>query len=303
MSDTPRVSIVVLSHDRPGPLREALASIQRQRLTGAELIVVDNPSPQSPAIDQIVATVPGITFRRPPANLGFAAGMNAGIALARGAYTYLTEDDLVLEDGTVERLVSHLDAHPDVGMVGPAILDQIDRTILYGGGDVTIGGVYRLDMPARGQPSSALPQGPRDSTYLPAGSALVRTDLLRRCGGFRDDFFLYFEDVDICLRIRRAGFRIECLPTARVLHVRPPPGVPSALVAFHKQKNLIALYVMHAPLLTLAEFLLRYVVLQWIRGGAPGERGRIVKAVGWIGANLPSLLRDRRAIRRLAAAI
>src|SRR5438477_12583347 len=117
----PRLSIVVLSYNRPELLRKALQSIAAQTLTDREVLVVDNPSPNSARIHAVVAEFNGVRLLANVANAGFTGGMNQGLAEARGAYVYLTEDDIELESDCTARLVDYLEGHPDTALAGPVL--------------------------------------------------------------------------------------------------------------------------------------------------------------------------------------
>ena len=112
MTGRPRVSVVVLSYNRPTLLKEALSSIIRQQLPNLEVLVVDNLSPASGQIEKVVGAFPGVRFLPQAVNRGFAAGMNVGMAAAAGEFLHLTEDDIVLEHGFYDRLLPHAEARP-----------------------------------------------------------------------------------------------------------------------------------------------------------------------------------------------
>jgi GT2 family glycosyltransferase len=93
----------------------------------------------------------------------------------------------------------------------------------------------------------------------------ARTTVLRALGGFRPDFFMYGEDVELCARVLETGRTIDIVPAARVYHHEPPERPEPAMVAFHKQKNLAALYMLHAPLTVLPAFFARYILVDGCR--------------------------------------
>jgi GT2 family glycosyltransferase len=125
---------------------------------------------------------------------------------------------------------------------------------------------------------------------------LARREVWQALGGFRDDFFIYGEDTDLCFRAGRAGYRITVVPAARVRHLPGAGGPPSELTEFHKLKNFFALYLLHARWSVWPGFFLRYVLLDAVR--THGARGRLLrKALGWNARNLRRLLADRGAVR------
>ena len=137
-------------------------------------------------------------------------------------------------------------------------------------------------------------------TFLPGATMMTRLDLLRDLHGFRDEFFMYVEDIDLCARVLRRGLTIAVVPRARVSHHLPERSVAPTL-EFHKVKNLSALYLMHAPLRVLHLFVCRYGMLGAIRALASGRVGSHLRAWAWTFWNTPRLLTERRQFHASAA--
>jgi len=297
----PRVSIVVLSYNRPDSLDQALASIVAQTYRDREILVVDNPSPASEKVARVVAGHPEARLLRPPANLGFAGGMNAGLRAARGRFVYLFEDDLIAEPECVERLVAFAEREPACALCAGPVYDRADGRFLSAGGDVSLGSVFRATLRGRDERDTGQYPDRADVDWLPGCSALGRRDVLELLGGFREEFFMYLEDVEICLRIRALGFRICYVPGASVHHLPPPrTGTPSDL-DFHRLKNLNALYVLHAPARSWPAFVARYGAMEGLRALGT-SRARLwlhLRAWGWTIAELPRLLAERRVLAQV----
>ena len=294
--DGESISIVLLSYNRPRYLERALASIAAQSVRPSEVLVVDNRSAASEEIARIVGAHRSFKLIANPANTGFTGGMNIGIRRATEPYIYLTEDDVVLEANCLASFADHSARSPAVGLLSGILIDDERDTILSAGGSVRVGRVYRQEIIAQGERSGAAPTAPYDVDYVPGAMVFGHRDVWKRLGGFREDFFAYGEDVDLCLRARRAGYRITIVPGARARHL-PGAGAPSATVEYHKLKNFLALYLLHAPVWVLPEFLLRYVVLWSVRAGSQGKRRLMWRAAVWNARHLIGLLADRGRIR------
>jgi hypothetical protein len=301
MGERPRVSIVILSYDRPELLDRALGSIVNQTYRDREILVVDNPSPTSERIAAVVAGHPEARLITTPHNLGFAGGMNVGLRAARGTYVYLFEDDLTAEPECVGRLVAFADSEPACALCAGPVYDRGDGHVLSAGGEVALGGVFRATLRGRGEPDTGRYAEPADVQWLPGCAALGRRDVLDLVGGFREEFFMYLEDVEICLRIRALGFRVCYLPDARVHH-EPPAGTDTPTdVDFHRLKNLNALYALHAPAWSWPGFVARYGAVEGLRALGT-SRARLwlhLRAWGWTIAALPRLLAERRALAQV----
>jgi len=302
VADRPRVSVVVLSHARPALLEQTLRSLAQQTWTDCETLVVDNASDASNAVREVVACFPEVRLIASPDNLGFAGGMNLGWRAAVGEHVLLTEDDIVLAPDCVERLLAFAADRRGCGVTAPLMLNRSTGTIRCAGLLVSLGAVYRQTVLGANEPDDGRFGGPLSVDAVPGAAIFVRRDLLERLGGFRDDFFLYYEDVEFCFRVRGKGHTIWVDPSARVWH-HEPVGPPSSVAAYHMQKNLYALYALHAPGRVLPEFALRYAVADTVRSlvRQPSRARRNTQAALWVLRRLPSLLADRRR-NRLAMA-
>lgn len=298
------VSVVVLSYDRPHLLRQALPTILAQEPAPFEVIVVDNPGPRSAEIDTVVADFPAVRLIRPERNLGFAAGMNRGLGAAHGDDLFLTEDDLLLDPGVLATLGGHLAAHPRCGLCGGIMLNHAAGTVRSAGVAVALGGLFRQTALYAGEQPGTVPATPYQVDVIPGAGVYARRGQLAEIGGFRESFFMYYEDVELAARVRRHGLTVDVVPAARVRHFEPPPGPASPLLEFHKMKNLAATYVLHAPVAAWPEFVARFGVIVPIRtllrsGGLGLAHGR---AWLWLLVRLPLLLAERltRRYRRMA---
>lgn len=106
------ISVVVLSYNRPKELAESLESIVAQEFREVEIIVVDNRSANSEKVAEVVGRFPGTRFFPQPKNLGFAGGMNVGLAVATGDFIHITEDDIILDKNFYSELLPHAVTHP-----------------------------------------------------------------------------------------------------------------------------------------------------------------------------------------------
>ncbi len=294
IDESPRVTVVVLSYDRPRLLEKALRSILAQTIAGIEVIVVDNRSASSPEIHRLVGAFPQVRLAANENNLGFTGGMNRGISEARGRFIYLTEDDVELEPECLARLVNYLEAHAEVTLAGPVMWNRQAGTIRCAGGEFDLGSVYRMRIVGAGS-SEAPQETPLSTMYLPGAAIAARTAELREIGGFRDDFFMYAEDVELCARVLKRGGRLVIVPSAKVFHHEPQPHADSPVVAYHKFKNLGALYLLHAPLRVLPMWVVRYAGLAGFRQ-LLGDRSTLIpwlKAWAWLTMQAPALFAER----------
>jgi GT2 family glycosyltransferase len=292
----PLVSVVLLSYDRPAYLQEALVSLLDQSYENLEIAVVDNPSPSSAEVARIVSRHGNVKLIQNLLNLGYAGGMNTGIEQATGQYVYLTEDDIVLERDCIRRLVEYMDKHPSADLVSPIIYNWTGETIRYAGGDFMLGGVYRKRVYGAGERDTGQFQQPFDVSYIDGATMFARRDFWSHFKGFREEYFMYVEAVELCARVIKSGKKMAVVPQAKVYHFDPPKGRPSEELEFHKVKNFFSLYLLHAPARHLPEFVCRYAVINTVRTlmGRTGSPPRaFLRALLWVAKKTPSLLKER----------
>ncbi len=298
MAEHPKVSVVVLSYNRPHLLPGALTALSVQTYPNLDVTVVDNHSLKSEEVAEIVNRFPNFGLVQNSENLGFTGGMNVGLRQTEGKYVLLTEDDLILEPDFVAVLVDYFISHPKTGLAGGLLINHGAGTVLCAGGDFRLGSVFTFRFHAEGEADSASFTEPFETRFISGCMVFATRDfLLGELKGFREDFFLYFEDLDLCLRARRAGRPVVVVPQARGRHVEPPPGRPADVVEYHKYKNLYTVYFLHAPASALPVFLLRYgpwALLKALLRGRRRDFLLMAKAWRYVLPRIPSYWRERR---------
>ena len=295
MSATPLVSVVLLSYNRPHMIERALKSVLRQTHSNLEVLVVDNRSTSSHDIAAIVGRYPRVRLVANSHNDGFAGGMNRGLQCARGDYVYLTEDDIEVEPDSIRALVDYLEEHADVGLAGPVMINRQSQTIRCAGGNFSLGSVYRMTILGAGeQPGRRVNVAPYRVRYLPGATLMASRSLFRRLGGFREEFFMYVEDVEFCARVLESRLSIAVVPAARVVHDEPEArDGTSPVIEFHKIKNLASLYLIHAPLAVIPVFLVRYGAFGTLRALQRGQVMVHLQAWLWTAVHAPRILAER----------
>ena len=214
--ENPLVSIVVPVYNQVHFTAACLNAILRELSTiPCEVIVVDDASADGTA--EYLASCSGIRVVTHSSNLGFVRSVNDGAAAARGRYLHFLNNDTLVTPGWVAALLRTFDSRDNVGAVGSQ-LRAPDGTISEAGALVWRDGNGANF--ARGR-SAADPSVcfPREVDYCSGASLMVRADLFTQLGGFSTEFApAYYEDVDLCFRIRAAGYRVVYAPESVVLH-------------------------------------------------------------------------------------
>ena len=225
------LSIVIVSWNTRDLLLECLASLEREVLSrrdagriATETIVVDNGSVDGTA-DALCARFPWAQLIRLPRNVGFAAGNNAGLQKASGRHAVLLNSDTVVLPDALERCVRYLDAHPDVGVAGPQLLDP-DGTRQNSVHnfpslvtEIVPKALLEILLPRRYPSKRYEHREPIDVEAVLGACLFVRREVLERVGPMPEEYFFFLEETDWCWRIREAGWRVVHLPDARVIHV------------------------------------------------------------------------------------
>lgn len=310
-----RVSIIIVNWNGLRHLPECLDSLAGQSFRDFETIVVDNGSSDG-SLDYLRGR-PELELVPLPENLGFAAGNNAALPLARGEYLVTLNNDTRAEPEWLERLVAVADAYPGAGMVASRILSYHDPDLIDSLGiAVCRDGMSRGAF--RGLRFSTLDLEPvREVLFPSACVALYRRAMLDQIGFFDPDFFAYCEDTDLGLRGRLAGWGALLARDAVVYHkysMTSGAFTPFKLYLVERNhffaavKNLPLPLLLLLPLFTLGRYLTQLEVV--LRGkGSGGEflesgtRGACVWALfrGMRDAlfSLPKLLKKRAAVMRV----
>ena len=206
--ETPALSIVIVNYNTADLIGACLDSLASQAAPSREVFVIDNAS-----LDGSAAVIrerhPWVRLTVNRQNRGFAAANNQVLPQCRGSYLlYLNPDTRLTGEGVLEEAIRFMEAHPRVGLAGTRMVNP-DGSLQESVSWRYPGQKYTRDEMA------GLP-GPI-ACVLGAGM-IARTDLIRRLGGFDEDFTLYGEDQDLCLRIRRAGYEIGYVENAAIVH-------------------------------------------------------------------------------------
>jgi GT2 family glycosyltransferase len=207
----PTVTAVVVAFGAEPWLERAVDAVLASSGVDVDVVVVDNGCTDG-AVDRLAARV---TVVRPGGNLGFAAGCNAGAAVATGEWLALVNPDLLVEASCLERLVTGaIDHHATITTASfrladrPHLLNSAGNAVHWTG--MSWSGSF-------GEPASAHDQARPACAASGACLAMARADW-DRLGGFDADFFAYYEDADLSLRVWQAGGRVVYIPDAVADH-------------------------------------------------------------------------------------
>ncbi|TMA93995.1 MAG: glycosyltransferase family 2 protein [Deltaproteobacteria bacterium] len=212
----PLVSIVTVTFNAAEFIAPFCAAVAALRYTPLETIIVDNASRDGTAA-LVRRALPTATLVETGRNLGFAGGSNAGARRARGDILLFLNPDTRPPVDAVEALVDPVARDPGVGATGCKLVFP-DGRIQCAGGIVGPNGLARQR--GWGEVDHGQYDAPIDVDYVPAAALAVRRTLFWDIGGFHEGYFPgFYEDTELCLRVRRRGHRVVYLPAPRIVHL------------------------------------------------------------------------------------
>lgn len=233
----PSVAIVSVNYNQTALTAEMLASLERAGLhEWCECYVVDNASAEdgSPVLAEAYPWVRTIRSER---NLGFAGGNNLAIRQTGADYVFLLNNDALIDAGVLEGMLSRFRENPRLGALSPVIYDYPQATdaptIQYAGATAISPSTGRNQTLHRGAPAGAQGRGLQSVAYAHGAAMLVSRVALEAAGPLEEGFFLYYEELDWCDRIRAAGLDVMLDADRAVWHRESvSTGVDSAFKTY-----------------------------------------------------------------------
>jgi GT2 family glycosyltransferase len=312
----PLVVAVIVGRNHRRWLEPCLTTFRCSDYQRMRAVYVDNASSDGSA--QLVRLrYPDIEVLEGGGNLGFARASNLGIAWALRAgadHVLLLNPDTRTPPGLVRRLVQFLAAYPAYGIIGPLQraygaprLNAWSRHALENG-ERHVFHHWDARLPSEAGPPASRAAGALEHSYVQGAALIIRANVLREIGGFDARYHSFYEEVDLCRRARRAGYRVALLLDAFVEHEGGSESAGSRYRNFHMTRNRI-LYMLTDTAIgpRAAARLLVFWLVDDVFRQLPGDDGTITDARGLAGAwlsvacNLPWAWKTRRRSRRVRA--
>lgn len=220
MDKQPLVYIIVLTWNGKKDTIECLDSLSRINYPNYKILVVDNASTDG-TMDVIKKNYPDVEYIYNSKNLRYAGGNNVGIdfALKKNAdYILLLNNDTIVESNFLQHLISTATSNPDIGIIGPKIFyyDQ-PGLIWYAGGKIEWwkGWIYHKGIRELDSEKYSYKM---ETDFVTGCCIMIKRELFEKIGKIDETYFIYGEDVDFCIRARRAGYKIFFDPDAKIWH-------------------------------------------------------------------------------------
>jgi riboflavin kinase/FMN adenylyltransferase len=219
-----KCAIVILNYNGRHHLETYLPSVMRSDLSDCKVIVCDNASTDD-SVSWLSEHYPDIPLIKLEKNYGFAGGYNEALKQVKARYYILLNSDVEPGKNFPQGLIDCLDADPEVAACQPKVLSWKDKTVFEYAG--AAGGLMdRLGYPlCRGRMLETVEKDegqydePREIFWATGAAMAIRANLFHKAGGFDAWYFAHQEEIDLCWRLKRAGFKIMAIPSSVVYHL------------------------------------------------------------------------------------
>ena len=302
MQSSPLISVIIVVWNSKAYLATCLSKLGIQTFQDFEIILIDNGSDDG-ALDNLEESYPSLHLKtkRLDTNHGFAVANNIGARLARGQWLALLNADAFPEPDWLENLLKTVKDHPDFSCFSSRQIQVKNPGYLDGTGDAyhVSGVAWRRNID---DPSNQFGDKLEEIFSPCAAAALYWRDAYLEVGGFDEDFFSYFEDVDLGFRLRLSGYRALYVPDAVVYHVGSATlGMNSDFSLYYSHRNLVWTFFKNMPTNLFVRYFPAHIIvnLSYLLVYVISGRGKVLWKAKWDAiCGLPSILKKRKNIQQ-----
>ncbi|MEL7598490.1 MAG: glycosyltransferase family 2 protein [Proteiniphilum sp.] len=238
MEKNPELSVVTVNYNGKAATLKLIESLRDHLSIPYELIVVDNGSVEDEAAE-LQTSYPFIKTIRSERNLGFAGGNNLGVRQASGSYLFFLNNDTFVRDDSISRLIDVMKQNPLLGGLSPKILFADTKEGIQFAGYTPLSRVtLRNRLIGYREPDEGQYDEFHPTPYLHGAAMLIRREAIERAGMMPEIYFLYYEELEWSLQIRRQGYELEYHPSATIYHSESiSTGQNSPLKAYYLTRN------------------------------------------------------------------
>ncbi|MHB1177194.1 MAG: glycosyltransferase family 2 protein [Daejeonella sp.] len=286
-----KISVITVNYNQPKVTLEFLRSVQKYTMhKNFEIIVIDNGSMIDSTIE-LATEFPDVNYIRSEKNLGFAGGNNLGILKASGDYLFFVNNDTEFTEDVIGKLAKIMDSAPAIGMISPKIkyFEQPDL-IQYAGFSAMNYNTGRNKCIGQFEKDTGQYDHTTGSTsYIHGAAMMVRREAIEKAGLMPENFFLYYEEMDWCEKIKQCDYQIWIEPKAVIYHKESASvGLKSPLKEYFMNRNRILFIRRNAPLLSRIAFYFHFFMLvsprnlfSYLSEKRPDLAKQFFKAIWW----------------------
>lgn len=239
MNDTPVISFVTICYNGLKDTCQLIDSLQATiHSVRYEIIVVDNASTNDEAA-ALRKLYPTITALRSSVNRGFSGGNNLGIEIAKGKYLFLINNDAYVTEDGLQYLIERIESEPGIAAVSPKIRFAFAPQHIQFAGYTSLSPItLRNALIGFGQADDGTFDSPAATPYLHGAALMVKREVIDKVGAMPEIYFLYYEELDWCTQMTRAGYSLWYEPRCTVFHKESQStGQLSKLRTFYLTRN------------------------------------------------------------------
>ncbi len=230
MNNKTELSVIIVHYKNEKDLFDCLDSLYSLKVNQAyEVIIVDNSENKNLQKSLLTKNYKNLRYISSPKNLGYGAGMNLGARHAKGEYLFILNPDVVFITDIISPLISKFKKNKTTGIISPLLYTTDNVVMEQGARELTpLRALIKLSFIDK-----LFPNNPVSKDYwvkdwkdknlkkvdnVPGTALIIRKELFDGIGGFDENFFLYFEEFDLCKRVREKGYKIFIDPTSKLIH-------------------------------------------------------------------------------------
>lgn len=225
------LSVIIVSYNTKDLLRKCLIALaEASRELSTQITVVDNASrDESPQM--VRSLFPEVEVLENTENLGFSKASNQGLRIAKGDFVLLLNSDAIVSESSMGEMMDYMKRNPKIGVLGPKIyntdgsVQEVARTFpqpihfLFGRRSPLTKLFPNASFVRRYLIMRERDKGePFEVDWVSGACMMIRSEVVKEVGLLDEAFFMYWEDADYCKRVKVSGWKVHCLPTARVVH-------------------------------------------------------------------------------------
>jgi hypothetical protein len=236
-SQKPLVSIVTVNYNNAAVTCDLIKTLKKSTYKNIEIIVVDNASKEAP--DMIKEQYPEVTLVKNTVNKGFAGGNNDGFRVAKGKYFFMLNNDIEVPENFLEPLITLMENNPEIGVISPKICYYHNPdTIQFAGGNGINIYTGRGRFTGKNEKDNGQFDHCREIVHGHGAAMLLSREAVQKIGLIYEDYFLYYEELDYCEQMKKAGYKVWYAGSSVVYHKESASvGKENPLKVFYQTRN------------------------------------------------------------------
>lgn len=214
------ISVVTVSYNSENFIEKYITSVQKNLPEDGEIIIFDNNSTDD-TLKKLEKFEKSIVLIKSSQNIGFSKGNNKAAQKATGEYLFFLNPDSVIVDGAIDKLIKYAKAQSDIGILSPQLIENdasIQRSVRKE--PTLIGAIKEYWLHQENSFEQYVPSQVNavEVECVYGGAMLIKKDIFEKLKGFDERYFLYYEDLDLCRRVRKIGLKVVYFPEAKIRH-------------------------------------------------------------------------------------